>query len=62
MSSDNQDHPTPVSKFTNAAKQKLDLKDPEEKKLYEVYRPESVTPHQRGVELLHSADLNKVGF
>ena len=36
-----------------------DLTDPEQLKLWKEYRPERVTPHKRGVELLKTPGLNK---
>lgn len=41
-------------------KREWDLSDPKQLELYKLYRPERVTPKQRGIELLKTAGLNKV--
>uniref|UniRef100_A0AC34F2S3 Malic enzyme n=1 Tax=Panagrolaimus sp. ES5 TaxID=591445 RepID=A0AC34F2S3_9BILA len=47
---------TPVS-LLNA--HEYDLTDPEVQKLYKLYRPERITPHKRGIEMLKTPSLNK---
>lgn len=46
----------------NPKKKEWDLNNPEEKALYKFYRPERITPNKRGVELLKTPGLNKVGW
>ncbi|KAI6243894.1 Malic enzyme [Aphelenchoides fujianensis] len=41
------------------AAKEWDLADPEQMELYKLYRPERLTPHKRGVELLKTPGLNK---
>ncbi|CAD5216490.1 unnamed protein product [Bursaphelenchus xylophilus] len=50
-----------LSFCTVLAKQKKewDLSDPKQLELYKLYRPERVTPKQRGVDLLKTPGLNK---
>src|SRR4051812_49282597 len=51
---------TPATNFASSAEKHLDLSDPEQQRLYELYRPEYVTPHKRGYELMKTPELNKV--
>jgi len=50
---------TSTSKNEDEKKPMWDLTDPEQLKLWKEYRPERVTPHKRGVELLKTPGLNK---
>uniref|UniRef100_A0A915CKZ2 Malic enzyme n=1 Tax=Ditylenchus dipsaci TaxID=166011 RepID=A0A915CKZ2_9BILA len=44
-------------------KKEWDLKDPKQKALFELYRPEPVIPNKRGQDLLKTRELNKgLGF
>ena len=45
----------------SAAPKEWDMSDPEQVSLYKLYRPERITPHKRGIELLKTPGLNKVG-
>ena len=47
---------------TNACEtpKEWDWSDPEQLALYKLYRPERITPHKRGIELLKTPGLNKV--
>jgi hypothetical protein len=38
---------TPATQYAASAEEHLDLNDPDQRRLYEIYRPEHVTPHQR---------------
>ncbi|KAK5966232.1 Malic enzyme, partial [Trichostrongylus colubriformis] len=46
-----------TTSVANAAE--VDLSDPQQMALHKLYRPERVTPHKRGVELLKTPGLNK---
>jgi hypothetical protein len=52
---------TPVL-YVKPPKKEWDLSNPEERELYKLYRPERITPHKRGIELLKTPGLNKVRF
>lgn len=53
---------TPATNFASSAEKHLNLGDPEHQRLYEVYRPEEVTTHIRGIQIMKTPELNKVKF
>jgi hypothetical protein len=48
--------------YVKPPKKEWDLSNPEERELYKLYRPERITPHKRGIELLKTPGLNKVSL
>lgn len=53
---------TPATNFASSAEKHLDLEAPDDKRLFELYRPEAEIPHARGVNLLKTPELNKVTY
>lgn len=49
-----------TSCLCSKSKKEWDLNDPKQFALYKLYRPERVTPHKRGIDLLKTPGLNKV--
>jgi hypothetical protein len=51
---------TPATNFASSAEKHFDLEDPGDQRLFELYRPEYVTPEIRGIEVMQTPELNKV--
>lgn len=51
---------TPGTNFASSAEKHLDLNDPEHQRIYEIYRPETMAPKIRGIEVLKIPEINKV--
>jgi hypothetical protein len=47
MSKNPKDLETPATKYAAKAEEHLDLSDPEQKRLFELYLPEAIAPNQR---------------